>query len=72
MGRILRNVRSITPMSRIGRKFLDLPMRIYGNFLPSVPLGRIYGKFLTTNSYTASITERFSSSMLKKLKIFSK
>jgi hypothetical protein len=50
MGRILRNIRFIIPMSRIGRKFLDLPMRIYGNFLPSVPLGRICGKFLTTNS----------------------
>jgi hypothetical protein len=37
-------------MSRIGRNFLKLPMRIYGNLLPSVPLGRIYGKFPTTNS----------------------
>jgi hypothetical protein len=50
MGRILRNIRSITPISRIGRKFLDSPIRIHGNFLPSVPLGRIYGKFLTTSS----------------------
>jgi hypothetical protein len=51
MGRILRNIRSIIPMSRIGRNFLDLPMRIYGNFLPSVLLGRIYGNFPTTNRY---------------------
>ncbi len=52
MGRILRNVRAITPISRIGRNFLVLPIRIYGNFLLSVPLGRIYGKFHTTNSST--------------------
>jgi hypothetical protein len=55
MGRILRNVRLITPMSRIGRKFLDLPMRIYESFPPSVPLGRIYGKFLTTNRWATLI-----------------
>jgi acyl-CoA thioester hydrolase len=55
MGRILRNIRSITPMSRIGRNFLVSSMRIYGNFLPSVLLGRIYGKFRTTNSYALSI-----------------
>jgi hypothetical protein len=54
MGRILRNVRLITPMSRIGRKFLGLLMRIYGRFHLSVTLGRIYGKFITTNSYAAA------------------
>jgi hypothetical protein len=47
---ILSNARSSIPMSRIDRNFLDLPMRIYRNFLLSAPMGRIYGKFLTTNS----------------------
>jgi hypothetical protein len=49
--RILRNVQSNTPISKIGRNFPVLPMRIYRNFLLSVPLSRIYEKFLTTNSW---------------------
>jgi hypothetical protein len=43
----------IISMSRIGRNFLKLSMRICGNLLPSVLLGRIDGKFFTTNSYAA-------------------